>query len=534
MKTEEATKLLKKLMFLAVLVLVSGMLLVSCAPDAPDDPAEDDEPTDAISEKHGGILRSAYYAPTNMDPAFFGTVADDWIGKQWGDFLVYIDEQNRPDPSRSLAESWEVDENALMWQFNLRQGVVFHDGKEMTSRDVMFTFDRLRDPDVGAATVGLYSNIVEISTPDDYTVVFELENPNPDFLFDLFDYHAVIVDADNDDFATNWNGTGPFMITSYSPEDRIVFERNPNYWMTDSAGNPLPYLDGIETIFLSESSAQVEALRGGQIDYLIYLPTEFIPMLEADPDIVVLEAPSNTHYALRMRSDEGPASDVRVRQALRLGTDRASILEGAVDGLGTTGRDTPIGPAFGDFYLDVPELVRDVEAAKELLAEAGFGDGLDIVITTQESSPIPAIATIWREQMAEIGVNVEIQLVPSDVYYGADNMWLEAPFGITDWGARPTAQPYLDLAYVCDAQWNESHWCDPELDELAALAAKEMDRDERIRLYHEIQEIFIERGPVIIPFFINNLWGASADLKGMEPTSILGTAMDLRPVYFER
>jgi peptide/nickel transport system substrate-binding protein len=520
----------KKIAILLAILLVFSMVLVSCGPTE----TGGDEAPEALSPKHGGIMRSAYYAPNNLDPAFFGTVADDWIGKQWGDFLVYVDEQNVPDPTRSIAESWEADEEAKLWTFYLRQNIVFHDGKEMTARDVKFTFDRLRDPAVGAATVGLYENIADISTPDDYTIVFELTNSNPDFLYDLFDYHAVIVDADNTDFASNWNGTGPFMISDYFPEDRIVLERNPNYWMTDADGYALPYLDGIEIIFLADSSAQIEALRGNQIDYLIYLPTEFIPMLETDPAIQVLQAPSNTAYVLRMRSDEGPASDVRVRQALKAGTDRAAILDGAVDGLGTTGRDTPIGPAYGDFYLDVPEPVRDVEKAKALLAEAGFGDGLDIVITTQESSPVPAIATIWKEQMAEIGVNVEIQLVPSDVYYGADNMWLEAPFGITDWGARPSPQPYLDLAYVTGAQWNESHWSDPELDELAALAAKEMDPDERIRLYHQIQEIFIERGPVIIPFFINNLWGASTELQGLEPTSILGTAMDLRSAYFVR
>ena len=520
----------KKIAILLAVLLVFSMVLVSCGPTENGG----DETPEALSAKHGGVLRSAYYAPNNLDPAFFGTVADDWIGKQWGDFMVYVDEQNVPDPTRSIAESWEADEEAKLWTFYLRQNVVFHDGKEMTAGDVKFTFDRLRDPEVGAATVGLYENIVDITTPDDFTVVFELANPNPDFLYDLFDYHAVIVDADNADFASNWNGTGPFMIKDYFPEDRIVLERNPNYWMTDAEGYPLPYLDGIEIIFLADSSAQIEALRGNQIDYLIYLPTEFIPMLETDPAIQVLQAPSNTSYVLRMRSDEGPASDVRVRQALKAGTDRAAILDGAVDGLGTTARDTPIGPAYGDFYLDVPEPVRDVEKAKALLAEAGYGDGLDIVITTQESSPVPAIATIWKEQMAEIGVNVEIQLVPSDVYYGADNMWLEVPFGITDWGARPSPQPYLDLAYVTGAQWNESHWSDPELDELAALAAKEMDHEERVRLYHQIQEIFMERGPVIIPFFINNLWGASTELQGLEPTSILGTAMDLRSAYFER
>jgi peptide/nickel transport system substrate-binding protein len=143
------------------------------------------------------------------------------------------------------------------------------------------------------------------------------------------------------------------------------------------------------------------------------------------------------------------------------------------------------------------------------------------------------MATIWKEQMAEIGVTVDIQLIPSDVYYGADNMWLEVDFGITDWSARPYPQPYLDLAYTTNAPWNESHWSDPVVDELSAAAAKEMDPVERIRLYHEIQEIFIERGPIIVPFFIDNLWGARLNVKGIKPTSYLGFALDLRYVFIE-
>jgi len=523
--------LLKKLSILLLLLLAFSLVLISCGPTETVD--EEAESPEALSPKHGGTLSSAYYAPGNLDPAFLSTVIDEYIARQFSDHLVFIDEDNLPDITRSVAEHWEGDEDAKIWTFKLRQGIMFHDGKEMTSLDVKFTYDRLRDPDIGAATVGMYENIIDITAPDDYTVIFELAESNTDFLMDLADYHALIMDADNDDFATNWNGTGPFMVERYEPEDRIILVRNPNYWMTDADGYPLPYLDSMEIIFLSDSTAQIEALRGGQINYLFYLPTEFIPGLEADPDIVVYQAPSNTTYVLRMRSDEGPASDVRVRQALKAGTDRSAILEGAVGGLGTTGRDTPIGPAYGDFYLDVPEPERDVEKAIELLEEAGYGDGLDITITTQESSPIPAIATIWKEQMADIGVNVDIQLVPSDIYYGADDMWLEAPFGITDWGARPYPQPYLDLAYTCGAPWNESHFCDPELDELAAAVAKEMDHDERVRLYHEIQELFIERGPIIIPFFINNLWAAHENVKGLVPTSGLGTAMDLRAVYLE-
>ena len=167
-----------------------------------------------------------------------------------------------------------------------------------------------------------------------------------------------------------------------------------------------------------------------------------------------------------------------------------------------------------------------------MLAEAGYPDGLTIEIACQDRTPIPAICAIWKEQLAEAGVTVEIQLVPTDVYYGADNIWLEADFGITDWGSRPYPQPYLDLAYVCGAEWNEGHWCDEEMDELSAQAAKEMDPAKRVELYHQIQRIFQEHGPIILTFFLNNLWGASAKLGGITPTLGLGASLDLRYVYF--
>ena len=467
-----------------------------------------------------------------MDPAFFSSISDEHIGRQYGDFLVFLDETNQPDKTRSLAENWAVDTTGKIWTFTLRQGVKFHDGKAFTSRDVKFTFDRLRDPKVGAATVGMYSNIVSIATPDDLTAVFTLKNPNPDFLKDFGDYHAIIEDADNKDFTKNFNGTGPFMVKSYIPEDRITFVKNPNYWMKDADGSQLPYLDGMEFIFLSDPSAQVEALRGGQVDYLIYLPTEAVPTLKENKDVVLYNAPSTATYVIHMRSDRKPASDVRVRQALKLATDRKAILDGAFGGLGVTGRDTPFGPGFGEFYLDAPEPVRDVAKAKQLLAEAGYPNGLKITLVVQDMSPVPAMATIWREQLAEAGVTVDIQLVPSDVYYGADNMWLTVDFAITDWGARAYPQPLLDLGYTSTAQWNESHWKDPEIDKLAAEAAKEMDPAKRVQLYQQIQQIFIDRGPIIVPFFTDNLWAASAKLQGLKPTSGQATALDLRTVYF--
>jgi len=486
------------------------------------------------AQGYGGTLRQAFFAPGSLDPAFLGDIAGDEIGRFWGDFLVYVDEGLRPDPKRSLAEKWTTSADGLTWTFTIRRGVKFHNGEELKAGDVKFTFDRLRDPALGAATVGLYSNVTDISTPNDYTVVFKLKQVNPDFLTDLGDYHTVVVWSGTKDFVKEHIGTGAFVVESYLPEDRMTFKRNPDYWRKDAKGNRLPYLDGIEYLFLSESSAQVEALRGGQVDYLLYLPSEYVKTVESDSNLVVYQKPSNTHYLAHMRSDRKPFSDVRVRQAFRAAIDRKAILEGAFQGLGVTGRDTPIGPAYADFYLNVPEIKRDLAKSKRLLAEAGYASSLKVTLVTQQSSPVPAMAAILKEQLAEAGVTVDIQLVPADVYYGADNLWLEADFAITDWGARAAPQNYLDLAYTCKAKWNESHWCDAELDRLTAAAAVEMNRSKRAELYKQIQRIFIERGPILVPFFNNSLWGATKKLKGIVPTGYLGTAVDLAVVYFEK
>ena len=533
------------------LVTVLGLILSACgqaitetataeSPALPSaaPPSAESQPTQApavaVSDKYGGILRHAVPPPANLDPAFLGSISDDEIARQWHDFLVFIGEDNQPDVDRSLAQKWDVTADGLKWTFTLRQGVLFHEGKEMTSEDVKFSFDRLRDPDLGSPSVTLYSNVTSIEAPDKYTVVFNLSSQNPDFLNDLGDLHGLVVDANATDLKTEFNGTGPFTIEQYIPEDRIVFSRNPNYWQLDEEGNQLPYLDGMEFIFIADDTARVDALLSGQVDWLIYLPPEYVPEVDENPDTVVYRQTSNTIWLIHMRSDRKPAGDNLVRQAIKLATDREALLTATYQGLGTIALDTPIGPVYGDFFLDVPPPARDTAKARELLAQAGYPDGLEIDVTCQDRAPVPTMCTVWKEQLAEAGITANIQVVPTDIYYGAQNVWMEADFAITDWGSRSSPQPYLDLAFVCGAVWNESHWCDAELDEYARLAKTEMDQAKRVEYYHIIQQIFMERGPIILPFFVDNLYGANAKLQGIVPPMAFGTGTDLRRVYFEK
>lgn len=151
----------KRLTILVAVLLLFSFALFACSSNDPGEGSGE-----ALSPKHGGTLRIAIDTTTALDPTFLTTSGDNQAAAMWNDYLVFCDEDGRPDPERSLAESWDYDEGEKAWTFKLRDNVLFHDGKEMTSRDVKYTFDRLRDPDVGAKTVDLFSNIVDITTPD--------------------------------------------------------------------------------------------------------------------------------------------------------------------------------------------------------------------------------------------------------------------------------------------------------------------------------------------------------------------------------
>ncbi|MHB1416782.1 MAG: ABC transporter substrate-binding protein [Chloroflexota bacterium] len=460
----------------------------------------------ATNSKNGGILKRGWQPPTQLDPAFQTSTSEIAACAQFYDWFVWIDENNKPAPA--LATSWEPNTSGTEWTFEMRKGVTFHNGKSLTIDDVIFTFNRLRNKDVGAATVELYSNITDITKVDDTHVKFVLENANPDLPADLGAYQSCVVSSEQKDYKTTYNGTGPFMLTSFSPEDRAIFKRNPNYWMKD-----LPYVDEVHDIYSPETSASVEALRGGQLNVVMGLPAELAETIKQEGKQTLLTKVSNFHFALHMRSDRGPTQDVRVRQALKAATDRSAILKIARLGYGTPGRDTPIGPSFPDYYLDVPEPKRDVAKAKQLLKDAGY-ENLSITLMAQNAFDIPKIAVVWKEQLAEASVTVEINQVPPDVYY-QDTGWLEVDFGITEWGARPTPQPYLQLAYMTGAKWNSSHWSDPEMDQLAKQAATELDTTKRADLYKQIQQIFIDRGPIIVPYFEETIAATAPNVKGL-------------------
>jgi peptide/nickel transport system substrate-binding protein len=463
----------------------------------------------------GGVLKVGAQPSNTLDPHFITSIADIMISEQLYHHLTYISPENRPVPD--LATQWETKDGKL-WTFTLQRGVTFSNGQEVTAKDVVFSFDRMRDPKVGAPTVKLFQNIEKVEAPESHSVRFTLKNPNPEFPADAGDYHASIIPAGTAEPGKARIGSGPFVIASYLPEDRLVMKRNPHFKGRDGKGQALPVLDEIHMIFSPDVGGQVEALRGGQLHVVGGLTTEFAQAVGKGPGTKLLTNDSNMHWAIHMRSDgTRAAADPRVRQALKLATDHQAIIDAVRPGLAVVGSGfTPVGPAYGAYHLAVKP-VPDLEKARKLLAEAGHAKGLKITLVVQNQLDAVPIATVWKEQMSKIGVAVELQVIPSDVYYGeGENSWLKCDFGITDWGARATPVTYFKLAYMGDAPWNGGHWKDEAFDALAHQVDQEMDAGQRAALYHRLQTILIERGPVIVPYFEKAVVGVAATLEGVE------------------
>ncbi len=466
------------------------------------------------ADKHGGVFRIGIEASTNLDPGFSSNPPDVMIVTQVYERLVDIDSTYTPVPG--LAASW-ASPDGKAWTFKLRPDGYFCDGKRVTAKDVVWTFNRLRDPKVGSPSVALYANVESVSAPDDDTVVFQLKEANPEFPADCGEYRALII-PDGTVNPTEKNiGSGAYYIKEYHPEDRIIMAKNPHFKLKDADGSALPYFDELHIIFSPDIPGQVEALRGGDLDFVGMLPLESANQVKDDPKTKLVLGDENEHMIIHIRSDEGrPAHDVRVRQALKLGTNHDDIIAAVRPGLAAAGNTTPIGPPYKDYYLDKkPEF--NPEKAKALLKEAGFEKGLEIQLMVPTWAQNNQIATVWAQQMAAIGVKVDINMIPSDQYYSdAPNNWLECDFGIDSWGSRATPVLYYNLAYITGSAWNAGHWSDPEFDGIVKKINTEMDKAKRVELYKKSQEIFIERGPAINIYVQKASAGTSANVENLK------------------
>ena len=491
--------------------LMAGLLLamLSIAACGGDDDSTDKSGTTS-EPKYGGVLKvTSFGTHTTLDPPFQLTQPDIIVTMHTYDNLVQI----MPDMTLKpmLATSWEPNDDLTSYTFNLRKGVKFHHGKEFKAEDVVATFNRLLDPVLDSPARSSLAVIQSMEILDDHKIRFNLDAPNAFFPESLSLYQGRIVPSDIDParLALEEFGTGAFMIKEHVPGERTVMVRNPDYW-----DEGLPYLDGITYITILEASTRAEALKTGDIDFILAIEDKSAITLDADPETRVLETASPTYLGVYMNMTVAPFDNVLVRKALQAATDREAIRQSALLGKGSIANDHPIAPTDPHFASQYAPPAYDIDLAKSLLEQAGYPNGIDLTLhTSAAGAPMVEYAVVMKERAAPAGIRINIKEAPEEDFWS--KVWLVEPFSTVWWNGRPP-DAALSVVYLSDASWNESQYMNPTLDALVKKARGQRDLADRQETYAEIQRILIEDAPRIVAVFKPVLNGARTEVRGIE------------------
>lgn len=485
-------------------LMVAALVLISCGPAV----TEEEEVAPEEGPKYGGTLRVAYTPDLfSFDPPLMTGAADIIVVHQAYESLV----ERNPDWTLRplLAKSWEANDDLTQWTFVLERGVKFSHGKEMTSEDVVYTFDRLFEVESPYASV--ISMVEDVVAIDDYTVRFDMSSPNA-FLPDLISRYSCKIcpsDIDPERLATETFGTGPFIMTDHIVGERTVMEKNPNYWW-----DGFPYLDEVIFVYLPDPETRVEALKAGTVDAIMNMEVPSIPTIEAHPECKVSLIPSAFQMNMLFNVTEPPFDNILVRKAIQAATDRQAILDGALLGNGGIAYDHPLVPTDPCFNEDCKPPDYNVELAKSLLEQAGYPDGIDITLYTSTLA-VPAVemATVMKEKAEPAGIRIDVQVMPEAGYWS--EVWMAKPFVCSYWGGRIPDEAF-SIQYLSTAAWNETSYVNPRVDELIIKARSQVKLADRKKTYGEIQCILIDEVPKIVPVFMPILHGMRNNVMGLE------------------
>lgn len=447
----------------------------------------------AFAQQSGGVLVAAWAQdPVGLDPHITSAYSSFQVLENVLDTLVTLDPDQNVIPS--LAESWEVSEDGLTWTFNLRDDVVFSNGRAMTAEDVVYTYTRLLAPETGSGNAYLLAGVTDIAAPDDTTVTMTLEGPNPSLLGKLAVNKSVGIIAREsvEDGTINISpiGTGPFVIADFQPGTRVLLERNAEYWQ-----DGLPYLDAVELRIIPDESVRRTALISGDVDWAISVPPQSVTQLQGRDDIVVDTVPAGAYWYIGVNTNREPLGDVRVRQAISYAINRDNLATAGAFGNAEATQD-PI-PSSSVWAFGYTPYEQDLEQARALLAEAGYPDGFEIEVmpTTQYEESI-RMSQVVQANLGAIGIDVSIRTLE-----WAE--WLEVQGAgdydtyICSWNGLVDPDDYFYAQHKTGEVFNFTGYSNPTVDELLEEGRSTAEFEAREEIYAEINQIIVDEAPYI-------------------------------------
>jgi peptide/nickel transport system substrate-binding protein len=472
--------------------------------------AQDDAPV------RGGSFHSAAVASiTSLDPFTSKSSSADVVCYR-ALYNCLLEVGNTGEFMPELATDWTISEDGLTYTFNLVEGVTFHDGTALDASAVKVNLERnMADGSTygGAAKLRVIS---AIDVPDAKTLVLTLTTLTAPFLGTVGSVPIVspkAIEEMGEDLTTHGVGSGPFTFVSWEPGAAATFTRNENYWEIAPDGQAYPYLDEYVVDGLPDDSVRLLNLRSGELQYIERINPRDLSSIANDPNVVTIETPHATPNLVALNPNIAPFDNKLLRQAISYALDRQAIVDNISFG---TGYVTPMPfPKGAWFFIEEPSPVYDPEKAKQLLAEAGYPDGIEVPMTHINRTIDTQIAQIMKAQLEAVGIRMTIESLERTTWV---DLWTagEGKLGLLQGGMVPTDPDTQTGLFRADSTSNWANWQNTELQALIDESNSTNDQAERLAIWEKATALIVDEAVYIFIGAIPTVGGAGANVHDLQ------------------
>ncbi len=491
---------------IVIMLLILALSITGCGKNE-EKPVED-------------ILKIAYTTdPQGLDPQRTAAVSTFNVTGSIYETLLAITPDWEIEPR--LAETYEVSPDGMEITFKLREGVLFHNGREMKAEDVKNSFERLKGEESPKAKD--YANIKEINVLNDYEISFRTEKLDVELAKAfIYPWTAIVPIEEAETLKSKPVGTGAYKFKEWIPQQQVILTANENYYLEPAK------IKELEFKLIPDATSQMAALQTGDI-HLAEIQGNQVEVLKNDENLKIYSEPMNAVQLLALNLDNEIFKDVRVRRAIAMAINKEDINSTVVYGYGSNvGAHLPVN--YPDYYDTNDVIQYNPEEAKKLLAEAGYENGLTLEMILPKNYQIHMDAgQVIADQLSKIGVNVEIKVVEwgqwlSDVYSGKQ-------YEMTVVGLSGRLDSYYFLKRYHSQSGDFISYITGDIDALLEASTSELDPVKRKDIFKEIQVTLAENVPVVYLQTPDRIFALAKNVEGFRTYPI--DIYEYKDVYFK-